>query len=247
MSNEKKYRRSGIAIVCYILSALMLVYTCYLIGNTISTINNYYAQYEMSATFGETFGYIVQSALEPLIHAIVFFMLAYILDTVRKNNPANYLSDAEIEEAKIAKKEAKEAKKFAKGEAAAAKAGHSVSTESSVEADFAKSFDEEMKKDESKASKKPAAKTSKKPEQGGEKKKENGGEKKSSGGRSKSQSQGGKSKAAAEKKDESKSSSKRGSRKTSSKKPAADKQKAAKDETRDGFEAVVAEAEKSEN
>ena len=43
-----------------------------------------------------------------------------------------------------------EAKKFAKGEAAALKAGNATATEDSVEADFAKSLNEELKADEKK-------------------------------------------------------------------------------------------------
>ena len=119
---KKKFRRSSATIVCYVLAALMLIYTCYQIGSTINQINQYYAQYGMNATPMEYFTYTLQAALTPLINTVVFFMLAKILDEVRKNNPANYQSDEDIVEAGIAKKEAKDAKKFEKGEKAAAKA-----------------------------------------------------------------------------------------------------------------------------
>ena len=145
MSTEKKYRRSAVSVICYILAAVLLVYVCYLIGSTVATINEYYAQYGMKAQPSEYVTYISQSALEPLFYTIAVFMFGFILDAVRKNNPANFVSDAEIEDAKAAKKEAKDAKKFAKGEAAAEKAGHKTTDEASVEADFAKSFDEDLK------------------------------------------------------------------------------------------------------
>ena len=151
---DKKYRRSGIAIACYVIAAAFLVYVCYQIGNTVSTINEYYSQYDMSATPMEYLTYCGQAALQPCFYAVVVFMLGYILDAVRKNNKANYFTDEELEEARIAKKEAKEAKKFAKGEAAAAKAGNVTTDEQSVEADFAKSLDEELKADEKNPSEK---------------------------------------------------------------------------------------------
>jgi len=148
MNNLKKYRRSWASIVCYALAAAMLIYVCYLIGTTVSAINQYYAQYQMEAKPSEYVTYILQQVLEPLVNTVLFFMLGYILDAIRKTDPANYLTDEELAEAKIARKEAREAKKFAKGEAAAAKAGREISEESSVEADFAKSLDEELKADE---------------------------------------------------------------------------------------------------
>ena len=154
MNNLKKYRRSWASVVCYVLAAAMLVYVCYLIGTTVSAINQYYAQYQMAAKPSEYVTYIMQQVLEPLVNTVLFFMLGYILDAVRKTDPANYMTDEEVAEAKIARREAREAKKFAKGEAAAAKAGRAVSDENSVEADFAKSLDEELKADEKKGQRK---------------------------------------------------------------------------------------------
>ena len=152
--NEKKYKRSGVAVACYVIAAALLAYVCYQIGNTVSTINEYYAQYDMSATATEYITYCGQAALEPFFYALVTFMLGYILDAVRKNNKANYFTDEELDDARAAKKEAREAKKFAKGEAAAAKAGNVTTDEKSVEADFVKSLDAELKAD----AKKPAEK-----------------------------------------------------------------------------------------
>ena len=151
-NSDKKYRRNGVAIGCYIISAIMLAYACYQMGTTVGTINQYYAQYEFSPTALEYIVYCLQAALQPLMYAVVTFMLAYILDAVRKNNPANFLSDEEVEAAAEAKKQKREARKLARGEAAAAKAGLVTTDESSVEADFAKSLDAELKADEKKAS-----------------------------------------------------------------------------------------------
>ncbi len=152
--NVKKYRRSAISIVCYVFAALMVLYIFYLIGSTVATINQYYAQYDMKAQPMEYVTYIMQTILEPLINTVVLFMFGYILDEVRKNNSAYYVSDEELEEAKIAKQEAKAVKKAAKVEAAALKAGDMTVTEQSVEADFAKSLDEELKAAEKKSSQK---------------------------------------------------------------------------------------------
>lgn len=154
MNKEKKYRRSKIAIVCYVLAFLMLAYTCYTMGNTVATINQYYAQYDMSATPQEYITYILQGGLEPLFQTIVIFMLGFILDAVRKNNPANYKSDDDIADEKMAKTEAKDAKQYAKAEAAAAaKKGKELTARESVKADFAKSLEEELKADDAAAQK----------------------------------------------------------------------------------------------
>ena len=164
----KKYIKSKVAVVCYVLSALMLIYTCYQIGSTVATINEYYAQYDMKAAFGEYFMYITQNALSTFISAVTFFMLAYILDTVRRADPANWLSPEEIEERAIAKKQAREARQIAKGEKAAAKAGIVTTDEKSVEADFTESLNAELKAAEAApefepANPRPARKQNRKP------------------------------------------------------------------------------------
>lgn len=153
-SNEKKYRRSPLTVACYVLAALMLVYICIQAIATIASMNQYYAQYDMKPPFTEYITYVVQSAARPLVDAVIFFMLGYILNEVRKNNRAYYLSDAEIEAAKIAKFEAREAKKAAAAEAAAAKKADALISETSVEDDFAKSLDAELKADAKKAPRK---------------------------------------------------------------------------------------------
>ena len=147
MNKKKKYRRSRFAIACYVLAAAMLIFACYLGGRTVMVINQSFADRPVDPTAGIYFNYILEQTLQPLFYMVVFFMLGYILDEVRKNNKAYYLSDEEIAEAAIARKEAREAKKFAKGEAAAAKAGNVTGDELSVEADFARSLDAELKAD----------------------------------------------------------------------------------------------------
>lgn len=154
---EKKYRSSVISIVCYVLAAAMLSYVCYTIGNTVHTINDYYAQYGISAQPMEYITYCLQSALQPMFYTIVLFMLGCILDAVRMNNENNYKTDEEIREALEAKQQAKEAKKLAKGEAAAIAAGNVTTDEASVEADFARSLDAELKADGFSGSDKKAA------------------------------------------------------------------------------------------
>lgn len=245
--DEKKYRNSGVSLACYVIAALMFGYVCYQIGTTVHTINEYYESYGMSAQPLEYVTYSLQSALQPIVYMIVIFMLGYILDAVRRNNPAYYLTDEEVLEAQEARKQAREAKKFAKGEAAALKAGNVTTTEKSVEADFAKSLDEELKAAEKKAETKPE---NKKPrssynktgqsKQGGSKsnssKISNSGSKSGSGtGKSSSKqnnNNGG-----------SKSSS--GQHKSSNKKPA-DKPKmedATKSKAEDGFEVRINDKE----
>ena len=127
----KKFRKSPIAIACYVIAALLAGYFITIAISTITTINQYYQAYEMSAGFGETLGYLLQNGLAPLAAAISTFMAGYILEEVRKLNPAkevrklnpaNWKTDDEIAEAKEEKRMAKEAKVIAKGEAAKAKA-----------------------------------------------------------------------------------------------------------------------------
>ena len=225
----KKYRRSGISVACYVIAILMFGYVCYQIGTTVQTINEYYAQYGMSAQPLEYVTYTLQSALQPIVYTIVIFMLGYILDAVRRNNKAYYLTDEEVLEAKEEKKQAREAKKFAKGEAAALKAGNVTAAEDSVEADFAKSLNEELKADEKKAeakseNRKPRSNNRSGQNRQGAGKSSNGGQRKSSNNSSKSGN---------------------GGQRKSSKKPA-DKPKledAAKAKADDGFEVTLTDKE----
>ena len=145
--NEKKFIQSPVAIICYVLAALMLIYACYQGGSTVNQINEYYAGYGMSAKPTEYVMYVFQAMLEPVFHAIVIFMVGYILTAVRKLDPKNYKTVAEIADMEEAKKEAREKKQVAKGDAKAAMAGRKVSKEDSVRADFSESLDAELKAD----------------------------------------------------------------------------------------------------
>ena len=115
----KKFRRSPIAVICYVMAAITAAYFIAVIFSTMSTIHQYYAQYQMSAGFGETLGYLLQNGLSPLVSAITLFMAGFILEEVRKLNPSNWMTEEEIAEAKEAKKMAREAKKKADEMAAA--------------------------------------------------------------------------------------------------------------------------------
>ena len=133
----KQFQKSPVAIACYVISVLLAAYFLYVCATTISTINQYYASYDMKAGFGETLGYIVQSGLSPLVSAITVFMAGYILEEVRKLNPANWMTEDEIAEAREAKKMAREAKQIAKGEEAKAKADAKAEAEAEARAEAA--------------------------------------------------------------------------------------------------------------
>ena len=49
----KKFRRSPIAVICYVMAAITAAYFIAVIFSTMSTIHQYYAQYQMSAGFGD--------------------------------------------------------------------------------------------------------------------------------------------------------------------------------------------------
>lgn len=154
-STEKKFRISPLTIVCYAIAAFIVIYMCYIAGSTVNQINEYYAQFEMSAKATDYIMYIGQALASPAASAFTFFMLGYILDAVKRCDPKSYKSDAEIEDEKMAKKEARDAKAFAKGEKAAAKAASEKSDEDKVAADFANDLDKELKSSSVAAKKKP--------------------------------------------------------------------------------------------
>lgn len=105
--NEKKLRKSPVVIALYVLAALTLVYSFYLIGSTISYIISYYSSYSMNPEIGETVTYVLQSVYQPLIGAVLLAAAAFTLNEVRALNPAYYATDEEIAAAKAAKKEKK--------------------------------------------------------------------------------------------------------------------------------------------
>ena len=146
----KKFRRSPFTIACYVFAAMFAAYFVTIVISTVTTINQYYAAYDMSPTFGEVASYLFQQGTMPLFAAIGTFMAGIILDEVRKGNPANWASDEEISEAKEAKRLAKEAKQIAKGEAAAAaataaSAAEKIVSDESIKPEFAAVVAEESK------------------------------------------------------------------------------------------------------
>ncbi|MBQ0017862.1 MAG: hypothetical protein KBS63_01440 [Clostridiales bacterium] len=108
---EKRLRKSPVVIALYVLAALAMVYSCYLIGSTISYINSYYSQYGMSAKAGETISYVLQTVFQPFTTAVLLYAGGAILSAVRALNPANYATEDEIAKEKAAKKAAKAEKK----------------------------------------------------------------------------------------------------------------------------------------
>lgn len=146
----KKFRRSPFTIACYVIAAMFAAYFVTIVISTVTTINQYYAAYDMSPTFGEVASYLFQQGTMPLFAAIGTFMAGIILDEVRKGNPANWASDEEISEAKEAKRLAKEAKQIAKCEAAAAaataaSAAEKIVSDESIKPEFAAVVAEESK------------------------------------------------------------------------------------------------------
>ena len=137
----KKFRRSPVAIACYVLAAVFAAYFVSVVIVTISTITEYYAAYGMSAGAGEVLEYLFQQGLTPLTSAILTFMAGFILEAVRKLDPANWMTDEELAEAKEAKRMAKEAKQIAKGEAAKAAAEAAAGETAAEEGDAAGSED----------------------------------------------------------------------------------------------------------
>ena len=113
----KKFRRSPLTYACYTVAAVFAVYFCVTVVSTITTINNYYAGYGMTAGFTETLGYVIQAGAVPLISALATLMIGCIHDEVRKLNPAYYATDEELAAAREAKKQAREEAKAAKAAA----------------------------------------------------------------------------------------------------------------------------------
>ena len=110
--NEKKLRKSPVVIALYAVAALVLIYSIYLVGSTVSYIASYYGQYGATPGLGETVGYVMQSVYQPLVMAILLGAAGYILNEVRALNPAYYATKEELEALKAAKKAAKSGAKL---------------------------------------------------------------------------------------------------------------------------------------
>lgn len=115
----KKYRKSPFTIASYVCSGLFGVYMIYQIVVTLKSVAEYYQAYEATPKVGEVLGYIIQTGIAPLVYMLIAFMLGYILNEVRKQNPAYYRTDEEIAKIKEAKKQAKAEIKAAKEKAQA--------------------------------------------------------------------------------------------------------------------------------
>lgn len=132
----KKFRKSPLAIVCYVFAAIFAAYFVATEVTTITTIFNYYASYGMNPTFGEIASYTLQEGLASLTAAILVCMAGIILEEVRKLNPANWVTDEELAEKKEARVMARDAKKIARGEAAKAKAEAAADESETIKPEF---------------------------------------------------------------------------------------------------------------
>ena len=73
-----------VSFTCYVISTLLMVYFLYTVVSTVNTINDYYSQYDMSAGFGETLGYVLQNGVTSLVFSIIVFLAGNILRDVSK-------------------------------------------------------------------------------------------------------------------------------------------------------------------
>lgn len=146
-NTEKKFIQSPMAIICYVLAALMLIYACFQAGSTVKQINEYYSSYGMTAKPSEYLAYVIQAMIEPLLHAVTIFMFGYILNTIRKMDPGNYKTAEELMAIEEAKKEAKSKKQAARSEAKADKSGATEAEDEAVRTDFEESLKAELKAD----------------------------------------------------------------------------------------------------
>lgn len=120
---EKKFIRSKIAIACYVIAGLLLVYTFYTIGSTVAYLASYFEAYgtTLSANFGDSITYILQSTCQPLAYTVLIFMAGYILETIRRGDLKNYMTAEELKQLAEQKAALKAAKAEAKKAAAEAK------------------------------------------------------------------------------------------------------------------------------
>lgn len=108
--NEKKFRRSPIAIACYVIAAIGMIYSIYTIGSTVAYLNEYFASYGMTVAgnLKDALGYVLSSVVQPFSFAVIIFVAGYILDEVRALNPAYYYVPSEKPSKKAKKDEAVE-------------------------------------------------------------------------------------------------------------------------------------------
>lgn len=104
-------RTSKLTIALYVIAAAIVVYGIYSISSVVAYINTTSASYDI--TMADAFNYVVSSVINYFVYALLIYVAAVINNGVRALNPANYLSEAEVE-AKEAAKAAKEAAKATK-------------------------------------------------------------------------------------------------------------------------------------
>ena len=100
---EKKLRKSPVVIALYVIAALTLAYSFYLIGSAVSYMVSYYSSYSMTPGTGELISYALQSGYQPIVLAVLLAAVAYTLNEVRALNPAYYATAEEIAAAKAKK------------------------------------------------------------------------------------------------------------------------------------------------
>lgn len=92
----KKYKVSPVSIIAYVVAALLLVNFGVSAAQTVSQVNQYYAQYGMTPGFSEVVSYVMQNGLTPLVLAFLSFLGGYTLSQVWKLNPDHVKTVAEV-------------------------------------------------------------------------------------------------------------------------------------------------------
>lgn len=95
---KKMFKKDGWTKLCYILAAVIGIYTIYVLGSTIAYMVKYYQSYGMSITseLGRVIMYVIQQIFQPLVLGVVVLIAGRILNEVRLQNP-DYYCDAKAE------------------------------------------------------------------------------------------------------------------------------------------------------
>jgi hypothetical protein len=107
-----KLKKSKLIIALYVIAALIAVYGVYNIVIVVDYINTTAQTYDITAM--DSFNYLVSSVIHYFVFALLIYMAAVIYNGIRALDPANYLSQAEIEAKEAAK--AKKAEEKDNGE-----------------------------------------------------------------------------------------------------------------------------------
>ena len=114
MNEEKKFQRSPMTIVCYVLAALLLILAIQQMVSAWSTAADYYAAYELDQNPMDECLYVLQSAMATLTFTFLAFIGEFSIGEIRKLNPESYKTKSEVLAAKETKKLAKAEKKSKK-------------------------------------------------------------------------------------------------------------------------------------